>query len=210
MKSLITIVSAIALLALAALGHGLRTDRWGVPADLQAAVAQLQQLPKELGDWTSTDGKLSDAEVAIAQIAGYLIRNYEHKYTQEKISIMILCGRPGPVAVHTPEICYAGAGFVPGPVEIYSMPKGGSLWHSEFVKQGAAEEKLRIHWAWSTNGDLIASKSPITDFGLSKALYKIYVIRQVIGSKRQSDAEPDRELLKILQPHLKKCLSLGT
>lgn len=202
------LVAAFGILAAAAVAHGLRTDRWGASADLQAAVANLDGLPKQVGDWAGEDVPLSAAEVEVAQVAGYLVRNYTHKYTRETVTVMILCGRPGPVSVHTPEVCYAGAGFVPGPATKQPLPDGGAVWLADFVKSGATTETLRIRWGWSTDGELTASDSPRTDFAGAKALYKLYVIYPLAGTT--SGKEPDLELLTALRPYLQKCLSLGT
>lgn len=212
MKRALIVIAAFGILGAAAVGHGLRTDRWGPSADLLGAAAKLQDLPKEIGDWTSQDSKLSDAELGIAQVAGYLVRQYRHKYTHESVTVMILCGRPGPVAVHTPEVCYAGAGFVPGPATKLKLADSDVLWQADFVKAGAASETLRILWGWSTEGTLLASDSPRTDFARSKALYKIYIIRSVSGPGPAAEAEskPEMELLNSLRPFLQKSLSLGS
>lgn len=210
MKQALIILAAIGILSVAAVAHGLRTDRWGPSADLQAIAGKLQSLPKEIGDWTSRDRQLSDAEIAIAQVAGYLVREYRHKYTQDTITVMILCGRPGPISVHSPEVCYAGAGFVPGTVNKVALDDQEELWTSDFIKPGAIHETLRIHWGWSTNGRLAASNSPRTDYARSKALFKFYLIRPMTGTKHSSDKSPDLELLKSLRPFLKESLTLET
>lgn len=206
MRRTLIVIAAFGILGAAAVAHGLRTDRWGTPADLQAASAKLQELPKTVGDWTSKDVHISDQEIKIAQVAGYLARVYEHKYTHETATIMILCGRPGPVAVHSPEICYAGAGFVPGPATVETpLPEIG-LWKADFRKTTTVDETLRIRWGWSTNGTLIASNSPRIEFSRSKMLFKLYLIRSNPGTAPDSKA-PELDLLKELQPYLQQCLT---
>lgn len=200
------LLTAFAILGAAALAHGWRTDRWGQSADLEAAASKLKGMPATIDDWTSQDRTLSERELGIAQVAGYLVREYRHKYTNTVVTVMILCGRPGPVAVHTPEVCYAGAGFVAGPSHVEPLAESGELWTADFVKSGAVNETLRIHWGWSTEGKLIASSSPRTEFARAKALYKIYIIRPVTGAAEVATT-PEKELLNSLRPYLQKCLS---
>ena len=92
---------------------GLCTGRWGSSRTVQSAVARLDHVPLSLGtDWDVQEGtKLSEREIAVAEIDGYLARRYFHRRTGTFVSVMLLCGRPGPLSVHTPEVCYAGSGY---------------------------------------------------------------------------------------------------
>lgn len=44
-------MAAACLLIAAAAIHGLRTDRWGADANLEAAAARLDGVPLKVGEW---------------------------------------------------------------------------------------------------------------------------------------------------------------
>ena len=196
---------AFGLLGAAAVGHGYRTDRWGAPANHREAAERLQTLPLHIGDWQGTESALDEQQAELSQATGILVRRYRHRYSDAEASIMILCGRPGPITVHPPEACYGGAGYVPGPASVHDLHGGGTLWVGDFKKDGPSAETLRIHWGWSDGGNWVAAESPRTAFFTSKLLYKLYVIQPYSPSGSQPTA-PDTSLLDALLPELKKCL----
>src|SRR5437870_3624228 len=103
---------AFCVLVVAGLAYGWQTDRWGTSADVQVAAARLETLPMRVGDWEAVIVELPAEQVKAARAAGLTARRYVHRYTRAEIMIMLVCGRPGPVAVHSPDICYQGAGFL--------------------------------------------------------------------------------------------------
>jgi hypothetical protein len=208
MGRFLTVLAAFAILAAAAVGHGLRTDRWGPPADLKAAADRLSGVPMTVGDWHAEADDLDPRTIEVARVAGYLNRRYVHYYSKDDVSVLVLCGRPGPTAVHTPDVCYTGAGYVPGPVEKKSPVDGHTFWVGEFTKSsGPTPEKLRIWWAWSDGGNWTAADSPRTAYAGSKVLYKLYVVHRVgPADDRTSDRSAELDLIKVLLPELQKCL----
>ena len=54
-------------------------------------------------------------------------------------SVLLVCGRPGPVSVHTPDVCYAGVGYaMENPPVLYQPPSAtpsGEFWMADFVQQ---------------------------------------------------------------------------
>src|SRR5262245_11458400 len=91
---------------------GLWSDRWAPSAAVEEAVDRLKGVPKQIRDWTGTDRTLTDDEVRAARIAGYVYRTYVNS-TGQPVTMLLLCGRSGPISVHTPDICYGGAGYKP-------------------------------------------------------------------------------------------------
>lgn len=194
------VIFACCILTAAAIAHGRRTDRWEEAVDLKAAALQLDQLPLQLGDWDGKPIEVPAAQVAAASAAGITSRRYSNRYTGAEVNVMVICGRPGPVAVHPPDICYAGAGYAPGPKQIQPIGENDSAWVADFKRGGPQPATLRIRWAWSNGGNWKASTSPRMDFARSKALLKIYVVRSIPQS---GDAtSPELELIKELVPAL--------
>jgi hypothetical protein len=203
-RSVLIAGTAFAILAAAAVAHGFRTDRWGVSADLEEAARRLQTLPLTLGDWEGEVSSLDDRQAQMTQATGILVRRYANRRDHTQGSIMVLCGRSGPIGVHPPEACYGGAGYVPGPASIHKLPNGGTLWVGDFTKAGPIPETLRIYWGWSDGGDWLASESPRFDFFHSKVLYKLYVIQPVVPGE-DGTIPTDTRLLDLVVQELRKC-----
>lgn len=193
MRSALPVLIAVALLAATAVGHGLRTNRWGRAKELAEAGRPLERLPRELGDWSGTDVEISAREMEIADAAGYLCRNYVHRPTGRRAMILIIYGRPGPIGSHTPDVCYRGAGFVLTPQTTRRAVKhqsGTAQFHTTTAtKEGPRPEALSV-W-WSMSRDLALWEAPSVSrvhFAFTPVLYKVYLVRP-LDSPRQADSE---------------------
>lgn len=194
-------LTAGCILVAAAAAHGLRTDRWGASPDVKAAADRLDTLPLRIGDWEGEAVAIPPGHLAASNAAGITTRRYTHRYTRAEVTAMVVCGRPGPVAVHTPDVCYQGAGFVPGPAQAQPLLDGSSAWVADFKKGGPEPVALRIRWAWNDGRGWTASGSPRTEFARSKVLYKLYLVRPVPHGGDPTPPELDlaKELLPALQ-----------
>jgi hypothetical protein len=104
--------------------------------------------------------------------------------------VLLLCGKPGPLSAHTPEICYAGADYGPDPNQQRwkATPDTEFTWQS-FRSKVEGRPNLEIAWAWCTDGRWNCPPTPRIAFGREPFLYKLYVVRQI----RRAD-EPTAEL----------------
>ena len=126
MQKIVT-VSAILLV----LSAGLMNRFWTHEAENDSAVvdaaAKIQRVPMILGSWRGQTLELDPADMRKARYAAALWRRYENAETGSVVSVLLVCGRPGPVAAHTPDICYAGAGYEtieqPAPF-LFDVPPG--------------------------------------------------------------------------------------
>jgi hypothetical protein len=201
-------LAAAALLVAAAVVHGNRTDRWGTPADLADAVDRLQSVPLAVGDWDGVATELPADQVAAANVAGYVSRKFTHRYDRTEVNLLILCGRPGPVAVHPPEVCYGANGFTMGPVRAEAIGADQTLWQTDFTRgTGAVVEKIRVRWAWNDGRGWAASGSPRTDFARSPLLYKMYLVRPLPAKADEAAPAHELDLLKQLLPALQAVTS---
>src|SRR4051794_13674631 len=105
-------VTALTLVIFSGVAHGIWTGRWARSHAFESAVAGLGRVPGSFGDWTSTLLPLDQRSVAVAEIAGYVTRKFENRRDGIRITVLLVCGRPGPIAVHSPEWCYGGAGYI--------------------------------------------------------------------------------------------------
>lgn len=207
MKRFIPLIVGFVVVAAAAADHGWRTDRWGKPADVAEAAARLDLLPKKIGDWESEEVPLDARQMQAAEVAGYVSRNYKNRRTGVLVQLLIICGRPGPVAVHTPDICYAGAGYeLRGAVHKHKATDA-ELYTCLFEKPGLVPDPLRILWTWTTDGVGCAPDNPRFHFARADALYKVYLIRHTTRVDDPVQDDPALEFLSVLQTELKRCLS---
>jgi hypothetical protein len=109
------------------------------------------------------------------------------------VSFLIVCGRGGPISVHTPDICYGGAGYRQLEKEqIRDVESGDGTSHSfkvtRFVKPGAVvPTQLEIFWSWSRDGlNWQAPENPRLALARSRALYKMYVVREYMPNRGES------------------------
>ena len=99
--------------------------------------------------------------------------------------ITIISGIPGSVSTHTPDVCYVGSGYkcLRGPRhESIDLADGGTaeVYVADFEKETATKaDRVRVRWAWSTDGTWIAPENPRWQFAKKlnsvPVLYKLYV-----------------------------------
>ena len=177
--------------------HGLIMDRWGSSEDVSHAVASLKQVPEKIGDWKSQENTISERELEVGEIDGYLSRVYTNEADGTMVNLMIVCGRPGPISVHTPDICFRGAGYQMAKAyerhHLASKPETsetGDAFFADFTKPGsAAASNLRVFWTWSDGRKFFAPDNPRLAFAGMPFLYKIYLTRVVerVGDDPETD-----------------------
>src|SRR5262245_47631660 len=104
------LVTCLSLVVLSGLVHGAWSDRWRTSAEPAACAARVECVPLELGEWRAGDREVDPKEQQIAELSGALLRRYAHRGSQGEVTVAIASGRAGPVSVHTPDICFRGAG----------------------------------------------------------------------------------------------------
>jgi hypothetical protein len=214
MLRILPVLAAAALLIASGVLHGLRTDRWGLDPDLEAAAARLDKVPDSLGDWQARPMPLDKRQLEQAEIVGHLSRNYTNERTGAQVSVLVVCGRSGPITRHTPDVCYQGQGYVPNKKVRYEAKAGsasGELWTARFDKPNTANfDALRIYWGWTRDGLVTAPEDERITFFNVKVLYKIYVIRQLLTPNEATEEESTREFLGLFLPELSKALAVGS
>jgi hypothetical protein len=202
--------AALATLALTGLVHGFWTQRWQPSQALEAAVARLNSVSMVAGTWKATNVEVDPEPYQQARAAGYWMRRYTREGSTDAVSVILMCGRAGHMATHTPEVCYRGAGF-----EMVGEPhreqavaagaKSAQLWSARFRQPGSsAGQDLLLRWTWSADGTWQAPDSPRLAFGGQPFLYKLYVVRETSGKGGDDRVTPDflRELLPALDSAL--------
>jgi hypothetical protein len=188
------------LIAGAAFANGAVTQRWSVFAPDPARTKRLHALEIRFEDWQPSEvpTEMPTYERSIATS-----RRYVSASTQQSAVVTIISGIPGSVSTHTPDVCYVGSGYkcLRGPrKDTIDLPNGGtaSYYIADFEKKTATRvERVRIRWAWSTDGDWVAPDNPRWQFAKRlnavPELFKLYVatpLPELNGEERAQEEEP--------------------
>ncbi len=201
--------SLTALMAVIACGvvHGVWTDRWRLSAEPAQSAARLQQVALSLGDWEGTAVPGPQGK----DLAGSLYHRYTNRKTGRTVTLFMVCDRPGPVSIHTPDVCYEAVGYeVSKPTPFAPKLPGvdaGSFWTARFHKKRGSDGTgdLRIFWSWNAGTGWQAADDARTKFASYPALFKLYLIHEINGDESLTD-DPAVDLLKHLLPELQRAL----
>jgi exosortase len=206
----ITVASAVVLCS--GLVHGKWTNRWRVSHEIEVAVSKLDQIPMEAGDWQGRTQVVDPREWRGAGLDGLIMRHYANSRTGKETHVVIVCGRPGPVSVHTPEVCYPGAGFEmmgAKPVEFRVDIGSGraNFLRADFENlESFPPQRLRVYWSWTAGGSWGVPAQPRLAFGSRRFLFKLYLVSPTTeGLERSTDAT-QVEFLRDFLPELQKTL----
>lgn len=191
-------------------GHGMWTDRWSQSDDLKRHLALLEKVPINFGDWQGENAPYESEDMARAGIKGCIVRRYKNERTGSTVSLLIVCGRGGPICVHTPDICYAGAGYrqVAAQEKIKGEQKSIDVWRADFeMPRSVINKRLEISWTWSRDGKTwSAPDNPRITFARYPSLYKMYVVHEKSIASTIND-DTSTEFLARLLPELQNSLS---
>ncbi len=182
-----SLIAAILLILGTGLAHGLWTGRWHVSEVIQQAAARLDQVPMNVGSWKGEDvAGLSPQDLEVSQFAGHLVRRYRDATSDSTVTVMIACGHPGPLSLHSPAWCYAGSGYRESAHPSEDTLAGGSSVRGTLFHKPDAEAtaSLRIVWCWSSDGTWQGPENPRLFYARDRVLFKLYVV---------TNAEPGQE-----------------
>ena len=201
-----TFIIACASIVLVGSGvvHGLWTDRWSDQGDLGGAAKRLEQLPSTIGAWHGTLVEMEkDPNTGLAAL---IARRYVNASTGKSVTILLGCGRSGPVCTHTPDVCYAGSGYeVEKPQRFRLTSKTDvsppEFWTARFVKERpTGKTHLRIFWSWHGSESWKVADNPRLSFAGEKMLYKMYLIREMVQPDEPIDGDACVEFMRELLP----------
>ena len=176
----LTYVSVLALVVCGALVHGAVTQRWNVFEANTALTGRLHALEVKFEDWTPTE---VPTEMPLNERSTATSRRYLAP-TGRVAVVSFISGIPGSVASHTPDVCYPGSGYRTlrgARKEPFALPDGraGAAYVADFEKKTQTKlDRVRVRWAWTTDGAWIAPDNPRWQFASQlrvPMIYKVYV-----------------------------------
>ena len=205
---------SLALVGTLGVVHGIFTERWAPSGQLQEALGVIPRVPLQFGPWEGEEIPFDLRDLERMGIKGCLIRRFRNRETRETVSLMLVCGRGGPISVHTPDICYATAGFKEITDETRQQIDCDDGQKAPFIvakfekPDGVVPTRLEIYWAWSRDGlDWVAPQNPRLSLARSPALYKLYVVREFNPGTRSETANTVRNFLRYALPVMRQTLS---
>ncbi len=211
-RRLLLIVPAIVAVVATGVVHGFWTGRWQYSTEPAEAAARLPRVPLEAGDWLGQD--LETDSRLLTDAYGVLYRRYVNRKSGRAVTFYLLCGRSGPLSVHTPDVCYGGSGFTVTRLGRQSCPSGPDR-PDEFEAAQMAKKRfsenllLRVFWSWSADGSWRIPDNPRVAFAQHPVLYKLYLIRELAQANEPVDEDPCLDLMRQLQPELRRSLFPG-
>ena len=201
-------LSALAAVVASGVVHGMLTDRWHASAEPVKRAARLELVPYTLGDWVGQDIETDSRQVG--PIAGFLHRRYLNRQTGTGVTVFMVCGRPGPVCIHTPDVCYRASGYEILSQEKMTLPSEidqGEFWTAKLRKTNSTEDyRLRIFWSWSDGIDWSIPESPRLTFARRPVLFKLYLIREMNDKAEFPDKDPCFDLFRQFLPEWQRVM----
>lgn len=215
MSRTVLIASAFFVVGFSAIIHGHWTDRWATPALAAASTSRLEQLALTVGDWDGQPVEVADPR-EVAGLYGNLYRRYVHRPTGSAVLVSLVWGRRGPVAIHTPDMCYVASGYqmTETPAKYVSDGQAGGASAEFFVTRFRklrpdGEENLRVFWAWNAGEGWKIADNPRIAFARHPILYKLYLIRALNADEEAPREDPCVQFMRVFLPELRKALSEG-
>jgi hypothetical protein len=184
--------------------YGKYAQRWGPPADLLVAASAVAGLPDRVGAWDRIeDVPMEQSTLEMLECAGYINRKYQHRATGQVINLSVIVGPPGPIAVHTPEICFSSRAYeqqsARTAVELVGREDvRHSFWRLDFKSRNVLAVGLRVYYAWSRGEAWVAAKSPRYEFAAAPGLYKLQLAAPVAPGLESEQTDPGKEFLQDL------------
>lgn len=207
---------AVILTLVSGVIHGRLSNRWGVPAEITTAAERLEAMPGEFGDWKLLESKpLSTTAIEMLQCAGYVNRVYVHQESGEMVMVAVLLGPPGPIAVHTPEICYSSKNYtIEEPRHDVAIEGDDAsehhVWAMTFRTTDVDANILRVCYAWSDGTVWQAASQPRVSYAGRPLLYKLQLACHVSPSIDLEKRDPGREFLRDFLPAVQEHLVSAT
>lgn len=213
MRRLLPILVGAVVLVAGGVVHGLWTDRWHPPEDLERAAGRLTELPDDIDTWKGKESPLDAESLAMAGAVGCYSRSFTDPVTGESVLVILMAGKARRMSIHRPEHCYRSSGYqmADQPLDIKLTPAGQPttpLWTALFTRDdpSAGSSQLRIFWTWHDGHGWEAPDKPRWAFARRHLLYKLYVIHAVSAPVPLA-ADPGVRLMGKLLPMLNRTLA---
>lgn len=167
---------------------------------LDELAARLKAVPLTVGDWQGEELQTNEAVVRAADCAGMIQRSYTNTRDGRQVSFMILVGKPGPLSVHLPDICYRGAGYRSqgdaSKAELEIASRTAEFRVLDMANStGPVARHLRIYHSWNNGSGWTTPGVPRVAFARSAYLFKLYVTTPATSAPDPGDQDVCRDFI---------------
>lgn len=198
------LIAALVVLTVSGIVHGMWTSRWAGNAATSGANL-LEEVGDRVGDWRPDEfQKINPAELPPNTRCDS--RRFQPLQAGKPLLASLTSGSPGAVAIHTPDVCFLGAGWkLRGAVTRQTVAlddgKTASFWMADFTKTSATgSENIRVRWAWTADGTWQAPDYPRWVFARAPILYKFYLMHPLTDDADLTREDPYRKFAAALMP----------
>ncbi|WP_347244370.1 exosortase-associated EpsI family protein [Thermogutta sp.] len=209
-----------------AIVEGYWSFRWQ-SSDAELALNPLaqavEQVPLSIDVWKANEVVPPDPRVVEISGARAIFNTTYRDQTQgDAVTIYLLAGWSRDIAVHTPDACYPGAGFVmetspqPFTVSYSAQDVRGPTRQAEFMtavftkSEPTGVTRLRVFWSWNDGRGWRAPRFPRWTYGGRRPLVKLYLVAESPPGQLPHQSSALRfgaVLLPILDARLEPALS---
>jgi len=205
-------VLAISAVVGSGLVQGYWTGRWDGADKAEASAALLRQLPLKIGDWQGQEMPVDPRE--IGKVSAYLYRRYVNQRSGAMVAVILASGRPGPVSIHTPDVCYTASGYESARWQVIAPALDSSTPPAEFKTahftktKSAGQTHVRVFWAWNAGGTWTVPDNPRLAFAGYPVLYKLHMVRDMASANESIEEDPGMDLLRLMLAEFHKSVVL--
>jgi len=206
---LIAVLLAMGLTVASGAVIGKMSNRWGPSQDSLAAAKKLEELPEEFGNWKlKSSEKMSGEVVKMLECSGYISRVYVNQESGEKVSLAVILGPSGPIAVHTPEVCFSSRDHKT--LESRKPTAVGDsndrFWAMTFEANDLSANLIRVYYGWTPGNHWAATKNPRVSLARYPYLYKIQLASDLPAGTDITSNDPCKNFLEDFIPVMKEYL----
>jgi hypothetical protein len=165
-------------------------------AAMESIASRLDGFPDAIDGWRQSSAPEVSADVLRElQCQGTVNRLYRQPTNGRSAHVTMLLGPAGPIATHTPEVCYSTTGYEiigeQSRVTIETVDhKTHQFWVTQVRRRDATGDFIRVYHAWNANGTWAAPDNARLAFTFSPYLYKCQIAFSEFDS-RDSAAEEE-------------------
>ena len=206
---LVAVLIAMGLTVASGAVFGKMSNRWGPSQDSLAAASKLESFPEEFGNWKlQSEERMSDNVVKMLECSGHISRVYVNQESGERVSVAVIVGPSGPIAVHTPEVCFSSRAHKT--LESRQATAVGNsddqLWAMTFESNDLNANLIRVYFGWTPGNRWEATKNPRVSLAWCPYLYKIQLASHLPAGTDLTSNDPCKNFLKDFIPVMRDYL----
>ena len=206
----VAVTTIVVLTITSGIVQGRLGGRWHLTQDEYHLEKKLEEFPRDCGSWELHETlSLTPYAQSELECRSYLHRRYVHRDSGKAVTVAVLVGPAGPIAVHTPEICYSARDYELHEQRVQATIRlnetQARLWKTTLYPTGTAAGSLRVYYGWNDGRGWVAPEEPRFFFVGRRRLYKVQIVASLPPVSDAQD-DPCTEFLQNFLPVLEQYL----